>query len=162
MVLSNKERQRRYRESLKARAALAPVLTEDGQNFARARIAHYLRERTRVAAVLAMLNRGMRHSSAMGSEPLRDDTEEFGAEMERRITMLYDVISRWARDLEVWRVDFAKAGGGFAVHPESGQPPRLFDIFPTQELTRRWLADNGYRTVDADNDRWVFTGAHED
>jgi hypothetical protein len=162
MVLSNKERQRRYREGLKARAALAPVLTEDGQNFARARIAHYISERSRVAAVLAMLNRGMRHSSAMGSEPLRDDTEEFGAEMEHRITMLDDVISQWARDLEVWRVDFAKTGGGFTVHPESGQPPRLFDIFATQELTRRWLADNGYRTVNADNDRWVFTGARDD
>ena len=162
MVLSNKERQRRYREGLKARAALAPVLTEEGQKFARARIAHYLRESARVASVLAMIGQGMRHSSAMGSEPLRDDTEDFQAEMEQRMKMLDDVVNQWARDLEAWRVDFAKSGGGFTVHPDSGQSPRLFDVFPTQELARRWLAENGYRAVDIDRDRWVFIGAAGD
>jgi transcriptional regulator with XRE-family HTH domain len=60
-----------------------------------------------------------------------------------------------ARLRPIWRVDFAKAEPGFTVQPASGQAPRAFPIFPTQDAVRDWLAAQGYRMVAGDIDRWI-------
>jgi hypothetical protein len=56
---------------------------------------------------------------------------------------------------EIWGVDFAKRGGGFTVHPKSGQQPGDFPIFRTQLEARRWMKAHGYSMVGDDEDLWT-------
>jgi hypothetical protein len=55
----------------------------------------------------------------------------------------------------LWDITFTKSGSGFAPRPISGQGPRTFPSFPTEEEVRRWLGTHGYVCVDFDNDHWA-------
>lgn len=99
MVLTNKERQARYRENLKAKAAAARPLTEADRDFARKRIASYRKEQSSARAAVARIEGGMRFFSASSDEPMRDVTAEYRADQERRIEMFDDLIRIWSQDL---------------------------------------------------------------
>ena len=98
MVLSNKERQARYREGLKARAALRPT-TEADRDFARKRIASYEAQLATARAAIARIDKGMTFHSASGREPMRDVTAEYRADQERRVELFEDLIRLWGQDL---------------------------------------------------------------
>lgn len=85
MVLSNAERQARFRQRK--------------SELAQAQINRY---RARIDAALewiAKIDAGQRHYTATGLEPLRDYTDELRAEKVAEVEMFENLIKVWAKDL---------------------------------------------------------------
>ena len=84
MVLSNAERQARFRERQKLHA--------------QEQIARYIARRDSALEWISNIDAGQRHFMARGNEPLRDYTDELRAEKVAEAQMFENLMKIWAKD----------------------------------------------------------------
>ncbi len=100
MALTNRERQARYRTSLKDRAlAPGPVTYMDDQ-WIMQRIKHYELELAKVRASIERIDRGMTHHEFINNE-WEDVTAGYRGSKVEQATQLMDLIRLWTRDLQI-------------------------------------------------------------
>lgn len=86
MVLSNAERQARFRKRKEAEAL--------------ARIERYRVARDAALEVIRKIDSGWRFSCAEGNQPMTDYTAQYRAEKEREAKMYEDFAAMWEKDIE--------------------------------------------------------------
>lgn len=86
MVLSNAERQARFRQR---------KIEE-----ARTRIDRYRADRDAALEVIRKIDNGWSFSCAQGNEPMRDYTQEYRAEKEREAKMYEEFAAMWQKDID--------------------------------------------------------------
>ena len=100
MVLTNREKQARYRNALKMARSLRPLTAAD-REFARQRIAFYSSEKSIAQRAIQRIDEGMTfHEATLERPTMHDVTDQYRADQERRIEMFDDLIRVWSRDLD--------------------------------------------------------------